>query len=93
MQRQKTPNPYLWSFMFADLALNSCDTIASRTQLIMTGQCTSAEYRRMVVEKAEAAQASLFALAGVSPLHAFEAAMAPWLRSAKNNAKRLRRAS
>ena len=46
----------------------------------------------MVTEKAETAQASLLALAGASPMDAVEAAMTPWLRSAKANAKRLRKA-
>ncbi|MDB5394265.1 MAG: hypothetical protein JWM91_1771 [Rhodospirillales bacterium] len=93
MKWQKSSNPYLLSLMLADLAISSCDTIASRTKLILTGQCTGAEYRLMVVEKAETAHASFFALASASPLRAFEAAMAPWLRSAKDNAQRLRQAS
>jgi hypothetical protein len=93
MKRQQSPNPYLLPLMFADLAINSCDTIASRAKLILTGQCTQAEYRRMVVEKAETAQASFFALAGASPFGAFEAAMTPWLQSTKANARRLRETS
>ena len=79
--------------MFADLTINACDTIASRTKLILTGQCTADEYRRMVVEKAETAQESFFALATATPLGAFEAAMKPWLRSVKANSKRLRQNS
>ena len=90
--RHTVSNPCLLPFMFADLAISSCDTIASRTALILTGRCTSEEYRRMVTEKAETAQASLLALAGASPMDAVEAAMTPWLRSAKANAKRLRKA-
>jgi hypothetical protein len=88
--RQSSSNPCLLPLMMADLAFSSCDTIASRTALIMTGQCTSEEYRRMAMEKAEAAQASFLAMAGATPWRALEAAMAPWLRSAKANAKRLR---
>jgi hypothetical protein len=76
--------------MMADLAVNSCDTIASRAALILTGQCTSEEYRRMALEKAEAAQASFLAMASATPWRAFEAAMTPWLRSARANARRLR---
>ena len=79
--------------MMAELAFNSCDTIAKRTALIMTGQCTTEEYHRMAVEKAEAAQASLLAMASATPWQAFEAAVTPWLRSARANAKRLRPAS
>jgi hypothetical protein len=77
--------------MLADLAINAWDTIASRALLIATGQCTSAEYRRMVFEKAEAAQASLLAVAGATPASALEAAVAPWLNTARANAERLRR--
>ncbi len=91
--RQSLSNPCLLPLMFADLAINACDTIASRAKLIMTGQCTGDEYRRMVVEKAETAQESFLALAGASPLTAFEAAMTPWLRSVKANSKRLRQDS
>jgi hypothetical protein len=76
--------------MMADLAINACATIASRASLIVTGQCTAAEYRRMVMEKAEAAQASFLAVVTATPNTAFEAAMTPWLRSVKANAQRLR---
>jgi hypothetical protein len=76
--------------MMADLTLNALTTIASRASLIATGQCTADEYRRMVTEKTEAAQASLIALATATPGNAFEAAMMPWLRSVKANARRLR---
>lgn len=93
MPRHTSPNPFTVPLMFADLTINACETIAQRAALIMTGRCTEAEYRRMVVEKAETAHASLTALAGATPLHAFEAAMTPWLRSVKANAKRLRQTS
>jgi hypothetical protein len=83
--------PYFLPFMLVDLAINACDTIASRTQLIATGQCTAAEYRRMVLEKAEAAQASFLAVASATPVGALEAAVTPWLNSARANAERLRR--
>jgi hypothetical protein len=87
--RQSSPIPCFFPLMMADLAVNSCDTIAKRTALIMTGQCTAEEYRRMTMEKAEAAQASLLAMASAPPWRAFEAAMTPWLRSARANSKRL----
>jgi hypothetical protein len=77
--------------MLADLAINAFDTIASRTQLIATGQCSAAEYHRMVVEKAEAVQASFLAVANAPPSGVLEAAVAPWLNSARANAERLRR--
>jgi hypothetical protein len=91
MARQASQRSYFLPFMLADLAINACDTIASRTLLIATGQCTAAEYRRMVMEKAEAAQASFLAVAGATPAGALEAAMMPWLNSARANAERLRR--
>jgi hypothetical protein len=59
----------------------------------MTGRCSEAEYRRMIIEKAETAQDSFLAMADASPFSAIEAAMTPWLRRAKANAQRLREAS
>jgi len=80
-------------FMLAELTISACETIASRTRLIATGQCSAAEYRRMIVEKTEAAHASIFAVAAATPSTALEAAVTPWLDSARANAKRLRRIS
>jgi hypothetical protein len=78
-------------FMLAELTLSACETIVRRTRLIATGQCSAAEYRRMIFEKAEATQASMAAVAAATPSTAMEAAVAPWLDSARANAKRLRR--
>jgi hypothetical protein len=80
-------------FMLAELTVSACETIARRTRLIATGQCSAAEYHRMIVEKTEAAQASIFAVATATPGAALEAAVAPWLDSARANARRLRRRS
>jgi len=91
MAHPTSSHPYILPLMLADLAINACDTIASRTQLIATGQCTAAEYRRMITEKAEAMQASFLAVASATPAGALEAAMTPWLNSARANARRLRR--
>ena len=90
MTNPASSHPYMLPFMLADLAINACDTIASRAQLIATGQCTAAEYRRMVMEKAEAVQASFLAVANATPAGALEAAVTPWLNSARAIAKRLR---
>jgi hypothetical protein len=90
MTNPASSRPYMLPFMLADLAINACDTIASRAQLIATGQCTAAEYRRMVMEKAEAAQASFLAVASATPAGVLEAAITPWLNSVKANSKRLR---
>jgi len=91
MARTASSHPYFLPFMLADLAINAGETIVSRSRLIATGQCTATEYRRMVFEKAEAAQASFLAVAGATPAGALEAAMTPWLNSARANAERLRR--
>ena len=78
-------------FMLAELAISASETIARRTSLIATGRCSAAEYRRMVVEKAEAARLSLQAAATATPSAALAAAVTPWLDSARANARRLRR--
>lgn len=77
--------------MLAELAISASETIARRTSLIATGRCSAAEYRLMVVEKAEAAQRSIQAVASATPGAALTAAVTPWLDSARANAKRLRR--
>jgi len=93
MPRHRSPQPYMLPFMLAELTVSACETIARRTRLIATGQCSAAEYHRMIVEKTEAAQASIFAVATATPGAALEAAVAPWLDSARANARRLRRRS
>ena len=90
MPRHRSPQPYMLPFMLAELTVSACETIARRTSLIATGQCSAAEYRRMIVEKTEAAQASMFAVVTATPTTAVAAAMAPWLHSTRANAKRLR---
>lgn len=91
MPRQKPTHPFVLPFMFAELTLSACETIAHRSQLIATGRCTADEYRRMVVEKADAVQASILAVAMATPAAALQAAMGPWLEGARANARRLRR--
>lgn len=93
MPRHISPRPVILPFMLTELALSAGETIARRTHLIASGRCSPAEYRRMIVEKAEAAQASLLAVAAATPTGALQAAMAPWLDSARANARRLRRKS
>ena len=92
MMPRHTPNsPYFLPLMFAELAISAGETIARRASLIATGRCSAAEYRRMIVEKAAAAQASMVAVANAPPSATLEAAMTPWLDAARANAKRLRR--
>jgi hypothetical protein len=58
--------------------------------MITRGTCTAAEYQRMVMEKAAAAQDTALAL--ITGRGA-RAALAPWRKRAAANAKRLRRKS
>ena len=91
MPHNRSPHPYILPLMFGELAVRACETIVRRTSLIATGRCSAAEYRRMVLEKASAAQASMVAVANAPPGAVLEAAVTPWLDSARANAKRLRR--
>ncbi len=75
--------------MMAELALASWETIARRSCMMLGGSCSAAEYQRMVLEKAQAAQRSAAALmSGRS--QGLAAALAPWHRRATANARRLR---
>ena len=74
--------------MLTDLTLASWETIYRRTQMMARGTCSMAEYQRMVMEKAAAAQAAAFALM-TGRGHA--AALAPYVVRSRANARRLRR--
>jgi hypothetical protein len=76
--------------MMAELTVSSWTTILRRTQLMAEGKCTPAEYQRMMMEKADAAQASFIALAQPGAPNP-RAVIKPWLVRAKANARRLRR--
>ena len=74
--------------MMARLTAASWETIFHRTVMMSLGTCSAAEYQRMAMEKAEAAQTSLTALmTGGTPA----AILAPYVTRARANAKRLRR--
>jgi hypothetical protein len=74
----------------ARLTAASWETIFHRSAMIAKGTCSAAEYQRMVMEKAAAAQRSMMALmAGKTA----SAVVAPYLSRARANAKRLRRKS
>ncbi len=77
--------------MMADLAFASWETMLRRTVMMAQGNCSPAEYQRMVLEKAQAAQASLLALMMPSRAADMSAIVAPWHRRARANARRLRR--
>ena len=76
--------------MLAELMFSSWEAMARRTLMMAQGNCSPGEYRRMVREKAQAAYLSSLALVG-SRKATVAAALAPWHRRAKANAKRLRR--
>lgn len=76
--------------MMAELTLASWETIARRTCMMVGGTCSATEYRRMVLEKTQAAQRSAMALMSGGG-HDLAAALAPWHGRATANARRLRR--
>ena len=90
-RRRKTASPLTLPLMLGEMMFASLDTIARRTWMMAQGRCSAAEYRRMVVEKAEAAQASAAALARPPSKRQAEAVLTPWHRRVTANAKRLRR--
>jgi len=77
--------------MFAELAFASWETIARRTLMMAQGTCSPAEYARMVLEKAAAAQRSALALSRPRTRRNPRSIIGPWHRSAAANAKRLRK--
>jgi hypothetical protein len=74
-----------------DLLLDSWETVMRRTLLIAQNDCSPAEYRRMVKEKAEAVTISGLALISSGGKAPMSSLLAPWHRRAKANAKRLRK--
>jgi hypothetical protein len=84
--RRKAINPL--PFLIAELTIFSWETMAHRTSMMMLGLCTTAEYQRMVLEKVRAAQ-----LSGTAILfgRGSSAVLAPWHRTVRANARRLRK--
>ncbi len=74
--------------MLTALTLESWETIYRRSVLMAQGACGPLEYQRMVAEKAEALQAASFAL---MTGRGNAAVVAPYLKRARANARRLRR--
>jgi hypothetical protein len=91
MKRRKKRAAVPLPLMMAETALSSWETIAHRTCMMAQGRCSPAEYQRMVLEKAQAAQLSAKALARRGGIDAMAAALTPWHRRATANAKRLRK--
>jgi hypothetical protein len=88
MKKRRSSSPFALPMMMARLTAASLETIFHRTTMIAMGKCSPAEYRRMVAEKATAAQRSAAALMTGKSL---TAAMAPYSTRARANAKRLRK--
>jgi len=87
MSKNPAALSFAFPFMMGRLAMASWETIFHRTRMMVDGSCTIAEYQRMVAEKMAAAQLSTFAMmTGRSQ----EAVIAPYLRTASANARRLR---
>ena len=80
--------PFL-PLMMVELAMAASETIFHRTWLMATGQCSPMEYQRMVLEKLKAAQSTGWR--ALSPAAYGPALLASWHRTARSNAKRLRR--
>ncbi len=74
--------------MYGQLMMASMETIGRRMLLMASGTCSPAEYQRMMQEKTAAMQESAIALATG---RGDAAAMRPFLKRARANAKRLRR--
>lgn len=91
MPRRKRRLPTPLPLMFAELAFASWETIARRTMMMAQGTCSPAEYARMVMEKAAAAQRSALLLSRPRTRHNLRSVLGPWHRGATANAKRLRK--
>ena len=74
--------------MMAELAMFSALAMGHRLSRMLSGQCSAAEYRRMVREKWQAAAESALAL-GHRTKRVDSAVLAPWHRRARANALRL----
>jgi hypothetical protein len=97
MKKRRTPKRRTATalpMMFFQMATASAETIARRTELMLSGGCSAAEYQRMVAEKAKAAMETAVVLtklgAGKRKDTAAKA-IAPWHRAVVANAKRLRK--
>ncbi len=87
--RQPAFSPFVLPVLMTELAVASWETVWHRTALMMTGECTAAEYQRMVVEKMSALH-----LAGTAMMTGgdAEAVLRPFHKRATANARRLRKA-
>jgi hypothetical protein len=88
MKKRIASTPFVLPMTMTLLALASWETIVRRSFLMAQGTCSLAEYQRMVQEKAAAMRSSaMTVIRGGSPA----AIMAPFVRRARANARRLRK--
>jgi hypothetical protein len=79
--------------LLAELAFASWETMMHRSWMMAAGTCSPAEYQRMVFEKMQAAQRSAMVLMRPWTAAGATAALAPWHRRARANARLRRRRS
>jgi hypothetical protein len=80
--------PFALPIMWTELAIASWETVWHRTALMVTGECSSAEYERMIAEKMKAVFQSGMAMAAGKDA---EDVLRPFHRRATANARRLRK--
>lgn len=90
MSRRRRGSALAFPAMMTELSCASYEVIARRMLMMVTGTCSSAEYRRMAQEKTAAATSTLRLVTNGRPASA-AALLAPWHSRATANAKRLRR--
>jgi hypothetical protein len=85
---RRAASPFTLPLMMTELAAASWETMWHRTTMMMTGDCSAAEYQRMVTENMTALSLSSAAMmTGADP----EAILRPFHKRATANAKRLRK--
>ena len=85
---QNAFSPFALPVLMTELAVASWETVWHRTAMMMTGECSTAEYQRMVIEKMTALQ-----LAGAAMMTGgdAESVLRPFHKRATANARRLRK--
>lgn len=76
--------------MMAQLGMASFEVIARRTLMMATGNCSPAEYQRMMHEKTAAMTNTVMHFATSCGQASAESLLAPWHSGATANVKRLR---
>jgi hypothetical protein len=91
MKTRKRRQQLSFAVMMSDLMLASWETITRRSLLIIRNDCSPTEYRRMINEKAAAAEKSLTRLVSGKGGATMTSLLTPWHSRAVANAKRLRK--